>query len=149
MFSTTPRPGTMMAMTHREQRGSQAHAAVAPSTPILIVDDDRSVSTSLSFMLSARAYDEVRAVRRAARAIAVASPFPPGIVFLDIERPEPDSLELATLLRRGAGRHSMRLIALTRSIEHELREEARLAGFERYFVKPPSQAELDKVLRLP
>jgi CheY-like chemotaxis protein len=139
----------MIAMSHRDQRGSNAHAAVAPSTPILIVDQDRAISTSLSFMLSARGYDDVRAVRSTARAIAVAATFHPGIVFLDIERPETESLDLATLLRRGAGHHAMRLIAMTRSVEHELRDDARRAGFERYLVKPLSQVELDKVLRLP
>jgi CheY-like chemotaxis protein len=137
----------MIAMSHPGQRG--AHAAVAPSTPILIVDHDRGISTSLAFMLSARGYDEVRAVRSAARAIAVAAKFHPGIVFLDIERSETESLDLATLLRRGAGHHAMRLIALTGSVEPELRDEARAAGFERYLAKPLSQVELDKVLRLP
>ncbi len=136
-------------MNQREQRGSHAYAPVAPETPILIVDQDRTISTALTFMLTTRGYDEVRAVRSPARAIAVAANFHPGIVFLDIDRPDPESLDLATQLRRGSGRNAMRLIALTTSVDHEMREEARLAGFERYFVKPLSQVELDKVLRRP
>jgi PleD family two-component response regulator len=91
MFRSNSRPEPMIAMSHHGQRG--AHAAVAPSTPILIVDHDRGISTSLAFMLSARGYDEVRAVRSAARAIAVAAKFHPGIVFLDIERSETESLD--------------------------------------------------------
>jgi len=149
MARTNQGPGTAIALTHREQRGSHAHVQVAIGTPMLIVDHDRRLSTSLAFMLSTRGYDEVRAVRSAARALAIAATFHPGIVFLDIERPDMESLDLATQLRRGASRHAMRLIALTTSVEHELREEARLAGFERYFVKPLSHAELDKILRLP
>ena len=136
-------------MTSRHQRGSQTYAPVTLATPILIVDEDRRISRSLTFMLAARGYDEVRAVRTAARAVAVAATFHPGLVFLDVERPEAESLNLATQLRRGAGRHAMRLIALTTSVVHALREDARLAGFERYLVKPPSQVELDKVLRHP
>jgi len=38
--------------------------------------------------LAARGYDDVKAVRSAARAVAVAGMFHPAIVFLDIELPE-------------------------------------------------------------
>lgn len=136
-------------MTHRNQRGSRRDVPVESTTPILIVDQDRQVGTSLAFMLSARGFQEVRAVRSARRAIAITEQFMPGIVFLDIELPDGGALEVANRLRRGARQHAVRLIALTTSAEHELREEARLAGFERYLVKPLAQAELDKILRLP
>ena len=149
MFPTVPGRGSPIAMTHHAQRGSPDSAPVAPATPILVVDQDRRISTSLAFMLTARGYDEVRAVRSAARAISVAATFHPGIVFLDIDQPETEGFDLARQLRRAAGGRALRLIALTNSVEHELREEARAVGFERYFVKPLSQVELDKVLRRP
>jgi len=152
-FSFMPRfnHGTRstIALTLREQRGSQVHTPVALGTPMLIVDNDRRISMSLAFMLSTRGYEDVRAVRSAPRARAVAARFHPGIVFLDIERPDLEGLDLARQLRRAASGHAMRLIALTSSAAHELREEARIAGFERYFLKPLSHTELDKVLRLP
>jgi CheY-like chemotaxis protein len=136
-------------MTHRDQRGGRQHESVNPETCILIVDDDRQASIALSFMLSARGYADVRAVRSAARALTVAESFRPGIVFLDFDLADQGSLELAERLRRGAKQHVMRLIALTRLVEHPQREVARLAGFERFLVKPLLQAELDKILRLP
>jgi DNA-binding response OmpR family regulator len=136
-------------MTHRNQRGAPQHDPVDSSTCILIIDDDRQASMALSFMLSARGYTEVRAVRSAARALTVAESFHPGIVFLDFELPDKGSMGLAELLRRGAKQHAMRIIALTRSTEHTKREDARVAGFERFLVKPLVQAELDKILRLP
>jgi CheY-like chemotaxis protein len=135
-------------MTHH-RRGAPEHAPVDTGTCILIIDDDRQASMALSFMLTARGYVEVRAVRSAARAVTVAESFRPGIVFLDIELPDQGSLDLADRLRRGTKQHVMRLIALTRSVEHANREDARLAGFERFLVKPLVQAELDKILRLP
>jgi CheY-like chemotaxis protein len=135
-------------MTHRNQLGSRRDAPVDRNTRILIIEHDRCISTALTFMLSARGYDEVRAVRSAARAIAIVEKFCPGIVFLDIERPGSESLDLAAQLFRRVNRAALRLIALTASVGHELREEARLAGFERYMVKPLAQLELDKVLRL-
>jgi CheY-like chemotaxis protein len=149
MLQLMQRPRIANAMAQRNQRGSRRDAPVEPTTPILIVDHDRRVGTSLSFMLSARGYDEVRAVRSARRAIAVAQLFRPGIVFLDLELPDGGALEVADQLRRDSRQHALRLIALTTSAEHELREEARLAGFERYLVKPLSQIELDKILLLP
>jgi CheY-like chemotaxis protein len=134
-------------MTHFDQRGTHPHGAVQPDTHILIVDNDRSVSVSLGFMLAARGYEEVRSVRSAARAIAIAESFRPAIVFLDIELPDMDGLDLAHRLSRGARQNAIRLIALTNVIEHPKREDARAAGFERYLVKPLDQSELDKVLR--
>ena len=134
-------------MTHFDQRASHPQGVVQPDTHILIVDNDRSFSVSLCFMLSARGYEEVRAVRSAARAIAISENFRPAIVFLDIELPDMAGLDLAQRLRRGARQHAIRLIALTNVIEHPKREDARVAGFERYLVKPLDQIELDKVLR--
>jgi two-component system, OmpR family, KDP operon response regulator KdpE len=135
-------------MTHLNQRGSPPHGAVRPDTHILIVDSDRQVAISLGFMLSARGFEEVRAVRSPARALAIAGTFHPAIVFLDIEIPDLAGLDLANRLRHGSRQHGMRLIALTSGIEHPKREDARSAGFERYLVKPLSQSELDKVLRI-
>ncbi len=136
-------------VSHRHQRGSRRDPPVDRNTHILIIEHDRRISTALTFMLSARGYDEVRAVRSAARAIAIAEKFCPGIVFLDIERPDSERLDLAAQLFRRVNRSALRLIALTTSVEYELQEEAQPADFERYLVKPLSQMELDKVLRLP
>jgi CheY-like chemotaxis protein len=124
-------------------------AAIAPDTRMLIVDPDRKIGVALSSMLSARGYDDVRAVRSAARAIAVAEQFLPGMIFLDMEMPDMGSLALAQQLRRDARQRVLRLIALTRDAEHGMRDEARVAGFERYLTKPVAHEELDKILGKP
>ena len=116
---------------------------------VLIIDNDRSVGTSLTFMLSARGYEEVRSVRSPQRAVSLAQLYHPALVFLDYDLPDPGALDVADRLRKGAQQHAMRLIALTTNSEHEFREEARAAGFERYLMKPLSQNELDKILRIP
>jgi len=149
MYQLMQRPRVANAMSHRNQRGSGRDLPVEPSTRILIIDNDRSVGTSLTFMLSARGYDEVRSVRSPQRAVSLAQLYHPALVFLDYDLPDPGALEVADRLRKGAQQHAMRLIALTANSEHERREEARAAGFERYLVKPLSQAELDKILRIP
>jgi CheY-like chemotaxis protein len=114
---------------------------------ILIVDDDVGLATSLAAMLEAAGAYETRSVHCAADAVAAAVAHPPAIVFLDIELPDMSGYEVAKLLNQHAHLQATRLIALTDSIEHPARENARAAGFERYLVKPVTVIELQKVLR--
>ena len=136
-------------MTYRHQRGSRREQPAAADTRFLIVDADRQVGRSLSFMLEARGYGEVRAVLSAARAEAIFGVYQPGIVFVDLDQPDSGNLRLAERLWHNARLRKFRLIALTRDAEHAMREEARAAGFERYLVKPVAQDELDKILHIP
>ena len=136
-------------MTHRDQRGSRPEKQAAADTRFLIIDDDRKVGMSLSFMLETRGYPEVRAVRSPARAESVFSTFQPGVVFLDLDMPDAGSLRLAEQMKRLAQLRKFRLIALTNDVEHAMREEARVAGFERYLVKPVTQEAIDNLLYIP
>jgi DNA-binding response OmpR family regulator len=141
----TGRPPPMSS----SKKSARQSPGIALDTGMLIIDNDRPSSISLSFMLSLRGYDEIRSVRSAARAVIIAGNFRPGVVFLDVDLPNTDTMELARQLRKGSSAHGPRLIALTSSAEHPLRESAREAGFERYLVKPCAQEEVDKILRLP
>src|SRR6185295_2118764 len=100
-------------MTHRDQRGSEVDQVVAAETRILIVVEDRRAGRALARMLTARGYRDIHAVPSAARAIAVARDFQPGIVFLDVAMTDASSYELASDLRRDARRRALRVIALT------------------------------------
>src|SRR5678815_5017490 len=120
--------------------------AAGSATRILIVDQDRQVGVTLSFMLSARRFDEVRAVRSAKRAVAITGQFQPEIVFLDLDLPEDGGISVARQLARDPRMRRPRLIALTKDEKHPMREQARAAGFERFLVKPVSHEELDKIL---
>jgi DNA-binding response OmpR family regulator len=117
------------------------------STHILIVDDDRQASKSLALMLSETGYDEIRTVRSAARAMAIAATFHPAIAFLGKPEAGAAGHELALELQKSARPHGIRLIGLTDSVEHPTREETRAAGVERYLSRPVTQIELDKALR--
>ena len=112
---------------------------------ILIVADDRLAGRQLARMLTGRGYEGVRAVSTAARALVLAQQYAPSIIFLDVTLRD-DAYELARDLHRQPGQDTMRLIALTRSIEHSTRVQARCAGFERWLVTPVAQNELDKLL---
>jgi len=56
--------------------------------------------------------------------------------------------EVARLLREQAQGHDLRLIALTPSSEQAGSELARVAGFERYLLKPVAAAELPGLLQM-
>ena len=71
-YSTTGLPYARTLLSrkpHREQ-------GISLDTCMLIIDDDRTSSLVLSFMLNLRGYGEIRAVRSAARAVAIAANFP-------------------------------------------------------------------------
>jgi two-component system, chemotaxis family, CheB/CheR fusion protein len=121
-------------------------AAAGLATRILIVDQDRQVGVALSFMLSARRFDDVRAVRSANRAVAITEQFRPEIVFLDVELPDDGVIAVARKLARDACKPRPRLIALTPDADHPMHEKTRSAGFERFLVKPVSHEELDEIL---
>jgi CheY-like chemotaxis protein len=116
------------------------------STRILIVDQDRQVGVTLSFMLSARSFEEVRAVRSAGRAMAITEQFRPEIVFLDLELPDDGTMAVARTLTRDTRRPRPRLFALASGSEATIRDKLRASGFERCLEKPVSHEELDKVL---
>lgn len=113
---------------------------------VLIVVEDRLVGRHLARLLTAKGYERVRVVRRAASALVLAEKCSPGIVFLDVGLSD-DAYELANTLRQHAGRRMLRLIALTNTIEHSTREQARDAGFERWLVTPVAKDELDSLMR--
>lgn len=134
------------AQTGRKSLASPAD--ITSTSSMLIIDDDRAASITLSFMLTLRGYTETRAVRSAARALIVANKFRPEIVFLDLDLPNTDTLELARQLRKSSSPHPPRLVALTSNADHPLRDFTRKAGFERHLLKPCDQVEVDKILRL-
>jgi CheY-like chemotaxis protein len=116
-------------------------------TSVLIVDDDARSAQALARLLRKWGYRNVRSEYSAAAALASAVAFNPHIVLLDIELPDMSGYELARLLRRHPLLlRDMRLIALTESGDHPARERARVAGFERYLVKPITTAALREIL---
>lgn len=145
MISSNPRLLRPELKT-RFVRDYASRAHLPSATRILIVDNDRRVGMALNFMLAARGFGNVKVVRSAARALAIAESYKPALVFLDLELPDLKSVAVAQQLRRDARQRGLRLIALTLHAEHGMREEARLAGFERYLTKPVMQDELDKIL---
>jgi CheY-like chemotaxis protein len=126
-------------------RGQWTSPPAKPRARVLVVVEDRLAGKCLAGMLAAEGYNEVRVVRRALSALFLAQQDRPSVIFLDVALSD-DAYQLASDLRRQAGRDSPRLIALASSIEHSTREQARDAGFDRWLVTPVAQNELNNLM---
>ena len=124
-----------------ENEGGQSALATEP-VRILIVDDDIPSSSSLELMLRASGHSETRVAYSGHAALAIAADFQPSIVLLELGLLDMSGYDLGRMLRERAQSHDLRLIALTSSREHAGRELARVAGFERYLLKPVAAPDL-------
>jgi DNA-binding response OmpR family regulator len=130
--------------------GSTRSAQMPPVQPlrILIVDSDISSSGSLELTLQASGYPQTRVAYSGHAALAIAADFQPSVVLLELNLLDMSGFEVARLLREQARGRDLRLIALTSSFEHEGRELARVAGFERYLLKPVAVDDLSGLLQM-
>ena len=115
---------------------------------ILIVDNDMRSCDSMELMLHAAGYAQTRVAYSGHAALAIAAEFQPSVVLLELDLLDMSGYEVARLLREHAQCHPLRLIALTASREHAGRELARVAGFERYLLKPVVGLDLSRLLQM-
>ena len=143
-------PPKIHAHTAEEKRRLPLSISRLPTpgftTRILIVDTDRQVGVTLSFMLATRQFEEVRSVRSARRALAVAEHFLPDLIFLELDLPNDGGIPFARQLSRDAHRRRPRFIGLAKHVIDPDVDKSRAADFERVLVKPVSHEDLDKIL---
>jgi len=128
-----------------ENEGGHSALSTAP-VKILIVDDDIKSTDSVEAMLNASGYSQIRVAYSGHAALAIAAEFQPALVLLELGLLDMSGYEVARLLRERVHSHDLRLIALTASREHAGRELARVAGFERYLLKPIDARDLSGLL---
>ena len=114
---------------------------------VLIVDNDIGSADSLELMLHASGHSQTRVAYSGHAALAIAAEFQPDVVLLEIDLFDMSGYDVAQSLREQAQNRGLRLIALTSSREHPGRELARMAGFERYLLKPVSALEMSELVR--
>ena len=131
-----------------QDEDGQMPAASAP-VPILIIDNDVNSASSLELMLHAGGQRETRVACSGDAALAIAAVFEPSVILLEVDLLDVNGYELARTLRERARPRELRLIALTTSREHQDRELARVAGFERYLLKPVAPLDLSNLLKMP
>jgi DNA-binding response OmpR family regulator len=107
----------------------------------LLVDDNADAVQTLQQFLSAAGH-EVQVAFRAADGLALALASAPQVCLLDIGLPDYDGNELARRLRAHPQTQGAVLIAVSGYGRREDKENADMAGFDHYFVKPLDTAKL-------
>jgi len=109
---------------------------------VLIVDDDPFIRKLVATTLEDVAGFELAEAGDGAEAVAVASREPPEMVFLDIDMPELDGLEVCRRLRAAPETASATIVILTAAAGDAAEREAELAGADLFLTKPFSPLEL-------
>jgi CheY-like chemotaxis protein len=102
---------------------------------ILVVDDNVDAAEGLSMLLQLQD-QEVCVAHDGDAALQMAGAMQPEIVFLDLNLPKMDGLEVARRLRTGAPIRPLLLIATTGFGREEDRRRTAEAGFDHHLVKP-------------
>ena len=140
--------GTFSPNLAVRDEGDQMPAVSVP-VRILIIDNDVNSASSLELMLHAAGHSETRVAHSGDAALAIAAVFEPAVILLEVDLLDVNGYRLAQTLRERARTRKLRLIALTTSREHQDRELARVASFERYLLKPVAASDLRKLLKMP
>ena len=113
---------------------------------ILIVDDSIDCADSMAMLMATYGYD-VRTVYDSASAIREAASFVPHVALLDLSKPEPDGLELASRFQRMGETKKTVLIAISGYGQPDDLERTRQAGFAYHLVKPADLEVIHKLIK--
>jgi CheY-like chemotaxis protein len=109
---------------------------------VLIVDDDPFIRKLIATTLEDVAGFELAEAGDGAEAVAVAARETPEMVFLDIDMPELDGLEVCRRLRAAPATASATIVILTAAAGDAAEREAEGAGADLFLTKPFSPLEL-------
>jgi signal transduction histidine kinase len=129
---------------------AQVEVAAAPvhttSLRLLIVDDNVDLAKGLATYFTERSGLEVQVAYTGEGGIRLARAFRPDAILLDIGLPDIDGCEVARRLRKDSEFSRVPLIAISGFSTESDKARAKLAGFDRYFVKPVAFQRLHEVL---
>jgi CheY-like chemotaxis protein len=114
----------------------------ASSRLVLIVEDDEDVRDAIAELLRELGH-LVLSASSGAGAVEVLERAVPNLVLLDLGLADQDGCTLAAAMRASFGPH-VRLVALTGYSGTDVRERARIAGFDAFLTKPVTCDELQK-----
>jgi CheY-like chemotaxis protein len=112
---------------------------------VLVVDDDWDAALILSTLLDATG-NKSRIAHDGLAAITAADEFDPDLILMDIAMPGLDGCEATRRIRAKPWGRDVTIVALTGWRRDDVREWAKEAGFDYYFVKPVDFAKLQEVL---
>lgn len=114
---------------------------------VLVVDDDRTMADALAAMIRVLghtvglAYGPRMAMQQLNEVI-------PDVIFLDINMPGVDGVEVLRYLRRDPYTRNVPVIIVSANDTAEDKQKALEAGADYYVVKPPTIDGIDKALKL-
>lgn len=111
---------------------------------LLLVDDNVDSARTLAMLLELSGH-EVRVAHAGPAALETTAQYEPDCVLLDIGMPEMNGYEVARRLRKDR-KFVGELVALTGFGRDYDREQAQLAGFDHYLVKPVDFQKLQQLL---
>ena len=109
--------------------------------------DDNVDSADATAMLLATYGYEVRTAYDAATAVREAAAFAPQVALLDLSRPEPDGLALASRFKQMPETKNTLLIALSGYGQPDDLDRSKEAGFVHHLVKPADPEVLHKLIQ--
>ena len=109
---------------------------------VLIVDDDPFIRKLIATTLEDVAGFELAEAGDGVEAMEVAERQPPQMVFLDIDMPRMDGLEVCRRLRAEPTTASATIVILTAAVGDAAEREAEGAGADLFLTKPFSPLEL-------
>ena len=133
-------PPTLPLPTSPLPRGPSDHGVPPTVTPILIVDPDAAITTTLSINLQARGY-AVDTARTGVAALRQASDRPPALIILNLELPDHDGVHVIATI---AGSSRAPIIVTSARDGPRDRADAISAGAAAFVVKPFG---MDKLLQ--
>jgi CheY-like chemotaxis protein len=116
-------------------------SAPRPPLRVLVVDDCRDTAESTAILLRLHGHD-ARSALDGPSAIALAGPFAPDVVLLDLGMHGMSGYEVAAKLAARCGPAPPVLIAVTGWAREEDMGRARAAGFHLHLAKPVEPATL-------
>ena len=112
---------------------------------ILIVDDDRRTATNMADMLRLIGHT-VHVALGPRSALHALNQVIPDVVFLDINMPGVDGLEVCRYLRREPATANVPIIIVSANGERAYKDAAKAAGANDYLVKPAMMDDLENAL---
>jgi CheY-like chemotaxis protein len=127
------------------RRDAPAITSLARRLRVLVVDDNRDVSATLTDLVRMIGH-EVHIANDGPSAIVAAEQMRPDVVLLDIAMPGMTGHEVARRLRERFGGRGLQLVAVTGwGQPHDL-ARSRESGFDHHLVKPAGLASLRALL---
>jgi CheY-like chemotaxis protein len=128
------RPGAATELLH-----------VRRTAHVLIVEDNRDAAESLTMLLEMLGH-RVRAVYDGVAGLTAARASVPDVMLVDIGLPGMDGYDVARRVRRDPALKDVALVALTGYGRGEDKQQAMIAGFDHYLVKPLNPDALNDLL---